>query len=335
MSWLILKKKKNRWGLFSLEGGRKENMDRIMLIIDQMINELKGKNFVSDVKVYDEFMEQFNKLEDKKKKLQGYADRLEQREIWNKKVKKYNLTFDNERQIISSNLDLKIMHTKENIKLYQQQYDQLQFEIENKGGLFSRLFRRKKNDDRLKIEKINHNLEKETKQKQYLENKLHNLKNESYLRSIYSFIAKEVKIPNYKRDFSKEENYEDFENEAYWYTSDDLKEESLLFILALRVRKQFLYENKEALSKALKNWEDQDKQVKENQNKITLFAWQWINFAIPVIGTTFASFHRMFRNLGTDSISNLFIDEAGQAIPQSVIGALLRSKRIVAVGDPA
>ena len=147
------KKKKNRWGLFSLEGGRKENMDRIMLIIDQMINELKGKNFVSDVKVYDEFMEQFNKLEDKKKKLQGYADRLEQREIWNKKVKKYNLTFDNERQIISSNLDLKIMHTKENIKLYQQQYDQLQFEIENKGGLFSRLFRRKKNDDRLKIEK--------------------------------------------------------------------------------------------------------------------------------------------------------------------------------------
>lgn len=158
-------------------------------------------------------------------------------------------------------------------------------------------------------------MEKETKQKQYLEKKLHNLENESYLRSIYRFIAKEVKIPNYKRDFYKEENYEDFENESYWYTSNDLKEESL--------------------SKALKNWEDQDKRVKENQNQITLFAWQWINFAIPVIGTTFASFHRMFRNLGTDSISNLFIDEAGQAIPQSVIGALLRSKRIVAVGDPA
>lgn len=330
-------KQNNRWGLFSLEGGRKENMNRIISIIDQMIKELKSKNFVSDVKVYEKFLTQFNKLEHKSKTLQGYADRSVQRKIWNKKVKKYDLKLDDKGEIISSNLDLKLRDAKENISLYHQQYDQLQTEIENRRGLFSRLFRRKKekNEDRLKIEKINHNLEKETKQKQYLEKKLHNLENESYLRSIYRFIAKEVKIPNYKRDFYKEENYEDFENESYWYTSNDLKEESLLFILALRVRKQFLYENKESLSKALKNWEDQDKRVKENQNQITLFAWQWINFAIPVIGTTFASFHRMFRNLGTDSISNLFIDEAGQAIPQSVIGALLRSKRIVAVGDPA
>ena len=282
-------------------------------------------------------MTQFNKLEHKRKTLQGYADRSAQRKIWNKKVKKYDLKFDDKGEIISSNLDLKLKDAKENISLYHQQYDQLQTEIENRRGLFSRLFRQKKekNEDRLKIEKINHNLEKETKQKQYLENKLYDLKNENYLRSIDRFMAKEIKTPNYERDFSKEENYDDLENEAYWYTSDDLKEESLLFILALRVRKQFLYENKVSLSKALKNWEDQDKRVKEDQNQITLFAWQWINFAIPVIGTTFASFHRMFRNLGTDSISNLFIDEAGQAIPQSVVGALLRSKRIVAVGDPA
>ena len=331
------KKQNNRWGLFSLEGGRKENMNRIISIIDQMIKELKSKNFVSDVKVYEEFLTQFNKLEHKRKTLQGYADRSAQRKIWNKKVKKYDLKFDDKGEIISSNLDLKLKDAKENISLYHQQYDQLQTEIENRRGLFSRLFRQKKekNEDRLKIEKINHNLEKETKQKQYLENKLYDLKNENYLRSIDRFMAKEIKTPNYERDFSKEENYDDLENEAYWYTSDDLKEESLLFILALRVRKQFLYENKVSLSKALKNWEDQDKRVKEDQNQITLFAWQWINFAIPVIGTTFASFHRMFRNLGTDSISNLFIDEAGQAIPQSVVGALLRSKRIVAVGDPA
>ncbi|CCI81971.1 DEAD/DEAH box helicase [Lactobacillus hominis] len=331
------KKQSNRWGVFSLEGGRKENMDRIISIIDQMIKELKDKNFVSDVKVYEEFMTQFNKLENKRKTLQEYANRLLQRKIWNKKIKKYNLKFGNEGEIISSDLDLKITHAKENIRLYQQKYDQLRAETEIKGGLFSRLFRRKreKNEDILKIKKINSDLETETKQKQYLENKLYDLKNESYLRSIDKAMTKEVKIPNYERDFSETENYEDFENEAYWYTSDDLKEESLLFILALRVRKQFLYENKESLSKALKNWEDQDKQVKENQNQITLFSWQWINFAIPVIGTTFASFHRMFRNLGTNSIPNLFIDEAGQAIPQSVIGALLRSKRIVAVGDPA
>ena len=162
------KKQNNRWGLFSLEGGRKENMNLIISIIDQMIKELKSKNFVSDVKVYEKFLTQFNKLEHKRKTLQGYADRSVQRKIWNKKVKKYDLKLDDKGEIISSNLDLKLRDAKENISLYHQQYDQLQTEIENRRGLFSRLFRRKKekNEDRFKIEKINHNLEKETKQKQ-------------------------------------------------------------------------------------------------------------------------------------------------------------------------
>ena len=149
------KKQNNRWGLFSLEGGRKENMNRIISIIDQMIKELKSKNFVSDVKVYEKFLTQFNKLEHKRKTLQGYADRSVQRKIWNKKVKKYDLKLDDKGEIISSNLDLKLRDAKENISLYHQQYDQLQTEIENRRGLFSRLFRRKKekNEDRLKIEK--------------------------------------------------------------------------------------------------------------------------------------------------------------------------------------
>ena len=67
---------------------------------------------------------------------------------------------------------------------------------------------------------------------------------------------------------------------------------------------------------AIVNWNNQDKKVKENQQQLTLYSWQWINFAVPIISTTFASFHRMFKNLPANSVANLFIDEGGQAVPQ-------------------
>lgn len=64
-------------------------------------------------------------------------------------------------------------------------------------------------------------------------------------------------------------------------------------------------------------------------------SWQWVNFAIPVISTTFASFRKMFTNIEEEGISNLFIDEAGQALPQASVGAIFRSKKILVVGDPS
>ncbi|MBQ1490726.1 MAG: hypothetical protein IIZ39_02095, partial [Blautia sp.] len=101
-------------------------------------------------------------------------------------------------------------------------------------------------------------------------------------------------------------------------------------------RKAFLYKHLESLKAAREIWVNQ-KKYKEMDLDFDLFgmAWGWINLAIPVISSTFASFGNMCRDLGPNTIGHLFIDEAGQAVPQAGVGAIMRSRNVMAVGDPA
>lgn len=87
------------------------------------------------------------------------------------------------------------------------------------------------------------------------------------------------------------------------------------------------------------------KQIAKNSNDVANYVGEDDNlnldryfFITPVIGTTFASVESMFSDsFGKDQKGQygiLIVDEAGQVLPQNAVGALVRSRKALIVGDP-
>lgn len=122
-----------------------------------------------------------------------------------------------------------------------------------------------------------------------------------------------------------------------WY-SDRLKTlQSELFVLAMQVNETFiLYANATSnrISTTLHGFfaylQGNIRVTREEMKAM----WNVFFMVVPVVSTTFASIQKMFEGLAEKDLPWLFIDEAGQAIPQAAAGAIWRSQRVVVVGDP-
>jgi hypothetical protein len=73
---------------------------------------------------------------------------------------------------------------------------------------------------------------------------------------------------------------------------------------------------------------------REHAREHALAIWQSLFMLVPVVSSTFASMGSQFRDLGANALGWLFVDEAGQAVPQAAVGALWRARHAVVVGDP-
>ena len=374
------------WGLFSLEGGKKENMSGIITALKHVENYLYNA-YESSSDVYARFLEKYRKQCKYKEERQRIAENHAELLLLQKEIEFKCIKLEKKRKELECEFKaFKEKNNADSIKIKQESSD-----IEGKMASFSnhieKILKEKENIHQaiqaLQLQKpswFQFAAKKEFKEKMrcFSEELLELLAKEKELNLEYSNlkegkrrITKALKENEEKLSCKRKENdsiiqlgnkeiralsdkinalsmelerkpvqrldmykeYDALQLSNPWFDEEYRVLQSELFIEALKVRKQFLYENRKSIKAAYRIWSRQKEYLEKKE--VIRQAWNWINMVIPVIGSTFASFSRMCENLGEGSLGYLFVDEAGQALPQAAVGALFRSKQVMVVGDPA
>ncbi|MGV9298824.1 DEAD/DEAH box helicase [Amycolatopsis sp. NPDC003676] len=127
---------------------------------------------------------------------------------------------------------------------------------------------------------------------------------------------------------------DEFQRCAPWADAEFTAARNRLFLEALRLHKRFVLGAEPRLRDNLAAIEAYLKGRVKPEPAVLLAAWQALFLVVPVVSTTFSSLPRLFAGLGRESLGWLFVDEAGQATPQEVVGGIWRARRSVIVGDP-
>ena len=145
----------------------------------------------------------------------------------------------------------------------------------------------------------------------------------------------------YKNNFADRNFYEaikeseNSQNACPWtFDEYDMAREELFFA-SLQVRKAFILESP-YIKRNLFVYEayNNGKYTMEEKKEMFPHLFNSLSIVIPVLSSTFASVGRFLKHAGNMSLGMLIIDESGQAVPQSALGAIYRTRRAVVVGDP-
>lgn len=375
------------WGLFSLEGGKADNMTNILTNMKHVYKYLE-EEYLPDPDVYKKFLKQYEEVKAIQTKTQTFAGSIRAYQDCVQKLEQARIFYQEESEQKEKVLRAELQKLEENKLECRQQLEQLHHRLEEaksraenarksraglelclqahlgqKPGFFARRkekeeYKRRLNEitdqivklkdedtecDRQEREinhdinvcqtKLDHSEEKQTKLRKESANwktteegKISNMENQihEYERIINGSKAEPLNMNL---------EYDDLQLSNPWFDELYRIAQSKLFVMALRVRKQFLYENRKNVKAAAIIWGQQEKYL--DQKPVIEAAWNWINMTIPVISSTFASFSRMCKNLGAETLGHLFIDEAEQALPQAAVGAIYRSRHVMVVGDPS
>jgi hypothetical protein len=126
------------------------------------------------------------------------------------------------------------------------------------------------------------------------------------------------------------------ERQAPWMDLEWSDARSELFLAALELHRAFLVHAARPMRESLDGAMDllTGRAPGDLSADAAQAAWQALFLLVPVVSTTFASVGRLFGHLGREAFGWLAVDEAGQATPQSAVGALWRCRHAVIVGDP-
>lgn len=169
--------------------------------------------------------------------------------------------------------------------------------------------------------------------------------NDRVARAAQSVAELEARIAPYRAELGErivdeeffEQGHSEWNLTAPWITDEIHAKREQLFAAALEVHKAFIdvtaqkvMHNLGVLMGAM-----QAGAFKDDAKKALLGdLWSTLFMVVPALSTTFASVDRMLGDVPTESFGWLLIDEAGQATPQAAVGALMRARRAIVVGDP-
>ncbi|MFA0923639.1 AAA domain-containing protein [Xanthomonas fragariae] len=117
---------------------------------------------------------------------------------------------------------------------------------------------------------------------------------------------------------------------AFWQGPRLNRSRNALFAAAMALHEAFFLEAQPNIASAISNFPSHPAASGNDAKAL----WQWLFMLTPVVSTTFASVRRQFAGIGSEDLGWLIVDEAGQAPPQAAVGAIMRSQRVVVVGDP-